>query len=303
MGQPADAVRSFNRFYTKQIGLLRKGYLDSRFTLSEVRVLYELAYGASLTASDLVKKLDLDPGYLSRTLRSFEKEGLIGRKPSPSDARQSLVTLTAKGRRAFQPLDRKSHDETAAMLGKLSPMDQVRLIQAMHTIERLLGPPAPVRYKLRRHRPGDMGWVIHRHGALYNQEYGWDARFEALVAEIAAKFIHNYDPKRERCWIAESDGAIIGFVFLVRQTDTIANLRMLLVEPSARGLGLGIRLVNECVRFARKADYRKITLWTQSNLDAARGIYEKTGFQLVHQEPNPVAFGKNLISETWNLAL
>lgn len=305
MAQPADAVRSFNRFYTKQIGLLRKGYLDSRFTLSEVRVLYELAHGGRLTASDLAKKLDLDPGYLSRTLRTFEKKSLIRRKASPTDARQSLLALTAKGRSAFHPLDRKSHDETAAMLGKLSTMNQSRLIEAMHTIESLLGSPAAdaTPYTLRRHRPGDMGWVIHRHGALYNQEYGWDARFEALVAEIAAKFIHNYDPKRERCWIAERDGAIIGFVFLVRHTGKVAKLRMLLVEPGARGLGLGLRLVNECIRFARKAGYRKITLWTQSNLNAARRIYKKTGFQLVHQEPNPVAFGKNLISETWDLVL
>jgi DNA-binding MarR family transcriptional regulator/GNAT superfamily N-acetyltransferase len=302
MSQAAATVRGFNRFYTKQIGLLRKGYLDSPFTLSEVRVLYELAHGGRVTASELAERLDLDPGYLSRTLRRFEKSGLLARKASKSDARQSLLNLTGKGRKAFDPLDKKSNAGTAAMLRKLSAAEQSRLIEAMRTIERLLGAPQPQSsYTLRRHRPGDMGWVIHRHGALYKQEYGWDERFEALVADIAAKFIHNYDPQRERCWIAEKDETIIGFVFLVRHTDAIAKLRMLLVEPSARGLGLGHRLVDECIQFARHAGYRKITLWTQSNLLAARRIYHQAGFHKIREEPNP-GFGDS-VSETWTRAL
>jgi len=304
MGELASSVRGFNRFYTKQIGLLRKGYLDSPFSLAEVRILYELAHSTRPTASDLSKRLDLDPGYLSRTLRTFEKSGLIARRPSKADGRQSHLSLTGKGRKAFSPLDKKSDNETSAMLGKLSPLEQKQLVEAMHTIERLLGPPWPQQssYRLRRHRPGDMGWVIHRHGALYKQEYGWGERFEALVAEIAAKFIHNYDARRERCWIAEKDGAIIGFVFLVRHTDKVAKLRLLLVEPSARGLGLGHRLVDECIRFARKAGYRTITLWTQSNLHAARHLYKKAGFRLMNEEPNE-SFGYSLVSETWTLVL
>ncbi|HYL74934.1 MAG TPA: helix-turn-helix domain-containing GNAT family N-acetyltransferase [Bryobacteraceae bacterium] len=304
MGDLASSVRGFNRFYTKQIGLLRKGYLDSPFSLAEVRILYELAHSGHCTASDLSKQLDLDPGYLSRTLRSFEQGGLIARRQSKSDARQNFLSLTGKGRKAFAPLNKKSHNETSAMLGKLPLLEQKQLVEAMHTIERLLGgtPQEQTSYRLRRHRPGDIGWVIHRHGAIYKQEYGWDERFEALVAEIAAKFINNYDARRERCWIAEKDGAIIGCIFLVRHTDKVAKLRLLLVEPSARGLGLGRRLVNECIRFARKAGYRKITLWTQSNLFAARHLYKEAGFRLVNEEPNE-SFGFSLVSETWTLAL
>jgi DNA-binding MarR family transcriptional regulator/N-acetylglutamate synthase-like GNAT family acetyltransferase len=304
MGQLAGSVRSFNRFYTKQIGLLRKGYLDSPFSLAEVRILYELAHSDRPTASDLSKRLDLDPAYLSRTLGGFEKSGLIARSQSKADARQSLLSLTSKGCKAFEPLDRKSNVETSALLNRLASQEQKQLVAAMRTIERLLGSPSPQQsnYRLRRHRPGDMGWVIHRHGALYKQEYGWDERFEALVAEIAAKFINNYDARRERCWIAEKDGAIIGCIFLVRHTDKIAKLRLLLVEPSARGSGLGHRLVDECIRFARKAGYRKITLWTQSNLFAARHLYKKAGFRLVNEEPNE-SFGHSLVSETWTLVL
>lgn len=304
MGQLAGSVRGFNRFYTKQIGLLRRGYLDSPFSLAEVRVLYELAHSNHTTASDLSKQLDLDPGYLSRALRSFEKSGLIARQPSKADARQNFLSLTSKGRKAFDPLDKKSHNETSVMLSKLAPREQKQLVESMHTIERLLGAPPQQQsnYRLRRHRPGDMGWVIHRHGALYSQEYGWDESFEALVAEIAAKFIHNYDPKRERCWIAEKDGAILGCIFLVRHTDRVAKLRLLLVEPSARGLGLGHRLVDECIRFARHAGYKKITLWTQSNLFAARHLYKKAGFRLINEESNE-SFGHSLVSETWTLNL
>jgi len=304
MPQLADSVRQFNRFYTRQIGLLRRGYLDSPFSLAEVRVLYELATGAQVTASDLAQRLNLDPGYLSRMLRDFQSRALIARSASKADARQSLLSLTAKGRREFRPLDAKARAEANALLRKLSPHERASLVGAMHTIQNLLGasPAQTTPYRLRRHRPGDIGWVIHRHGALYKQEYGWDERFEALVAEIAAKFIQNYDPKCERAWIAERDGAILGCVFLVRHTDRVAKLRMLLVEPSARGLGLGNRLVDECIRFARRAGYKKITLWTQSNLSAARHIYKKAGFELVSSEPHR-SFDHNLVSETWTRPL
>ncbi len=304
MQQYAGGVRGFNRFYTKQIGLLRKGYLESPFSLTEVRVLYELAHRENPIATGLAKELELDAGYLSRLLLSFERRKLIARKPSRTDARQSYLSLTKKGREAFAPLEAKSQRETAAMLSKLSEADQNRLIDAMQTIERLLGgkPRENAPYTLRSHRPGDMGWVVHRHGALYAQEYGWDERFEALVAEIVAKFIQNFDAKRERCWIAEKDGAIVGSIFLVRKSDRVAKLRLLLVEPSARGLGIGKRLVEECIAFARKAGYKKITLWTQSNLYAARRIYEKAGFRLLKTEPHR-DFGYALESETWDLAL
>ena len=299
-----ESIRKFNRFYTRQIGLLRKGYLDSPFSLTEVRILYELAHRERPTASELSKELGIDPGYLSRTLQRFRKRGLIGRKLSSADARQAHLSLTKKGSAAFAPLEAKSQSQIAAMLGNLSALEQKRLVGAMHTIEKLLGakPERKPAYLLRPHRTGDMGWVIHRHGALYAQEYGWDERFEALVAEIAAKFIQNFDPKRERCWIAEKDGATVGSIFLVRKSDKVAKLRLLLVEPSARGLGIGNRLVDECIQFARDKDYRKITLWTQSVLHAARHIYQKAGFVLVHEEPHH-SFGHDLVAQTWDLKL
>ena len=297
------SVRSFNRFYTKQIGLLRKGYLDSPFSLAEVRVLYEVAHRTSPIASQISKELDMDAGYLSRVLANFEKRGLISRKPG-SDARQSHLSLTARGRRAFTALEDKTQTHAGQMLAKLSDADRNRLLDAMRTIQRLLGGQTePNRsYVLRPHRPGDIGWVIHRHGALYAAEQGWDERFEALVAQIAAKFVRNFDPRRERCWIAEQEGAILGSIFLVKKSARVAQLRMLLVEPSARGLGLGKRLVDECVRFAREVGYKKITLWTQSDLLAARGIYAKAGFRLVKRQPIR-DFGAELVSETWDLDL
>jgi len=300
----ADAVRSFNRFYTRHIGLLHQGYLNSPFSLTEVRVLFELTHRQRPTATEIGKALGLDAGYLSRILVGFEKRGLIRKIPSPSDARQSHLSLTKRGQHVFRPLDRKAHDEIAAMLRKLSRAEQHRMIEAMQTIQKLLGarPESKTPYLLRSHQPGDMGWVIHRHGALYAQEYGWDEQFEALVAQIAAKFIQHFDPKRERCWIAEQDGEIVGSVFLVKKSKTVAKLRLLLVEPRARGLGIGTRLVSECVRFARQTGYRKITLWTQANLSAARRIYEHTGFRLVDQQPNR-NFGHRLVAETWELAL
>lgn len=301
------SVRSFNRFYTKQIGLLRKGYLDSPFSLAEVRVLYEVAHRTSPIASQISKELDMDAGYLSRVLANFEKRGLISRKPG-SDARQSHLSLTARGRRAFTALEDKTQTHAGQMLAKLSDADRNRLLDAMRTIQRLLGGQtgpngsANRSYVLRPHQPGDIGWVIHRHGALYAAEQGWDERFEALVAQIAAKFVRNFDPRRERCWIAEQEGAILGSIFLVKKSARVAQLRMLLVEPSARGLGLGKRLVDECVRFAREAGYKKITLWTQSDLLAARGIYAKAGFRLVKRQPIR-DFGAELVSETWDLDL
>jgi DNA-binding MarR family transcriptional regulator/GNAT superfamily N-acetyltransferase len=298
------AVRGFNRFYTKQIGLLRNGYLQTTFSLSQVRVLYELAHRDGLTATDLSKELGLDTGYLSRILLGFSKRGFLLRKPSEHDARQTHLSLSQKGKKVFAELDSKTQAEIETMLARLSPDEQTRLIEAMHAIERLLGaqPEAKTPYLLRPHQPGDMGWVIHRHGALYAHDYGWDERFEALVAEIAAKFIQKFDPKRERCWMAEKDGSIVGSVFLVRESEKVARLRLLLVEPSARGLGIGNRLVDECTRFARQAGYKKITLWTQSILHAARHIYQRAGYRLVKPERHR-EFGYDLVGETWDLTL
>src|SRR6266508_3882121 len=255
-------VRRFNRFYTRQIGLLQEGYLKSPFSLSEVRVLYELAHRERPTATELGRDLGLDAGYLSRILRGFQKRGLLKRTQSEDDGRQSHLALTQRGQAAFAPLNTRSRDEIGAMLGAQ--------------------PARKVPYLLRPHKPGDMGWVVHRHAALYAQEYGWDERFEALVAGIVKKFIERYDPKRERCWIAEKDGEIVGSVFLVAHSKTVAQLRLMLVEPKARGLGIGTRLGDECVGFAREQGYRKITLWTNSIPLAAPHIYKKAGFRLVH---------------------
>ncbi len=304
--QRVEAVRRFNRFYTKQIGVLQEHLLRSPYSLTEARVLYELAHHeqATATATDLGAALGLDAGYLSRILSSFQKQGLLERKTSETDGRRSLLRLTPRGRNAFGKIDAASHNDVGAMLRNLPPDAQSRLVAAMHTIEALLGAPPDqrARYFLRPHRAGDMGWVVQRHGVLYAQEYGWDEQFEALVAEIVAKFMRQHDPKRERCWIAEQDGENIGSVFLVKKSEGVAQLRLLLVEPQARGLGIGTRLVNECGRFARQAGYRKITLWTNSVLHAARKIYEKAGYRLVLEEPHH-SFGADLIGQTWELEL
>ncbi|HKW96471.1 MAG TPA: helix-turn-helix domain-containing GNAT family N-acetyltransferase [Bryobacteraceae bacterium] len=299
-----DAVRGFNRFYTRQIGLLDQGYLESPFSLTEVRVLFELAHRERPTSTELAKALGLDAGYLSRILQGFEKRGLVTRRPSETDARQSHLSLSSRGHAAFRRLDQKAHHQIAGILGKLPRSEQNRLIGALAVVQSLLGGRTETKtpYLLRSHQPGDIGWVIHRHGALYAQEYGWDETFEALVAEIGAKFIQHFNPKRERCWIAERDGEIVGSVFLVEKSKTVAKLRLLLVEPKARGLGIGARLVQECVRFARQTGYRKVTLWTQSNLSAARHIYKKSGFRIIASRPNH-SFGHDLVSETWELAL
>ncbi len=299
------ALRRFNRFYTQRIGVLREGLHDSPFSLTEARVLYELAHRDGPTASALSRDLALDPGYLSRILRGFRRQGLIERRPSPTDARQSHLWLTAKGRAAFAPLDARSREDNAALLSHLSEPQQQRLIEAVGTIETLLGAArrdgAPS-YLLRPHQPGDIGWIIQRHGALYAQEYGWDASFEALVAEIAAAFLRGHDPAKERCWIAEKDGVNAGCVMLVRKSRTVAQLRLLLVEPQARGLGIGRRLVGECIRFARGAGYRRVVLWTNSVLHAARRLYQEAGFRLVEEAPHH-SFGHDLVGQTWELRL
>ncbi|WP_029919605.1 bifunctional helix-turn-helix transcriptional regulator/GNAT family N-acetyltransferase [Nevskia soli] len=298
------AVRRFNRFYTRQIGVLRQGLLDSPFSLAEARVLYEIAHRQQPTATELAQDLQLDAGYLSRILRAFEKGGLLRKQASPTDARQSLLSLTAAGRKAQLALEAGSNAEVGAMLAALPADSRSRILQAMQTIERLLGAPQAAHepYLLRTHRPGDMGWIVHRHGALYAQEYGWDETFEALVAEIVAKFVQNFDPRRERCWIAERDGEILGSVFLVKHSASTAQLRLLLVEPSARGLGIGRRLVEECIRFARQSGYSDITLWTNDILSAARHIYESAGFRLVGEKPHR-SFGHDLVGQTWELRL
>jgi len=306
--QRVAAVRRFNRFYTRQIGVLRKNYLDSPYSLGEMRVLYELAQadklGGARTASDVGRALDLDAGYLSRVLRNFEKRGLITRKTSEHDARQSHLALTARGARLFAPFEKRSQDQVGGMLRKLSGDEQARLVAAMTTIESLLaGAPEPKReYSLRGPRAGDLGWIVTRHAQLYAQEYGWTEPFEGLCAQIVADFDNNFDPKRERCWIAEMSGENVGCVMLVKDKPGVARIRLLLVDPKARGLGLGQRLVDECVKFARKAGYKKITLWTHSILVAARHIYENAGFTLTSSEKKH-SWGKDVVAEYWDLDL
>ena len=298
------AVRAFNRFYTRKLGVLDQQLLKTPFSLSEARVLYELSHREEPAAKEIGIELGIDPGYLSRIVQKFDEDGLITRKPLPTDRRQYRLALTAKGRQTFAKLERSMQDDVGAMLAALGNGGSQRLIEAMATIERLLGaadtsPPPAI---LRDHRPGDMGWVVQSHGAFYAREYGFDASFEALVAEIAAKFLTSFDASRERCWIAELDGVPVGSIFLVKHSDDIAKLRLLLVEPAGRGQGLGQKLVGECVAFAKARGYRKITLWTQSILVAARGIYQNAGFKLVASEPHR-SFGQSLIGETWELTL
>ena len=297
------AVRAFNRFYTQRIGILKR-YLDTDFTLTEVRVLYELAHRPPLAARDLVRELELDPGYLSRILRRFEQSGWLAREAAPHDGRQSLLRLTEAGYATFAPLQQKSRDETAALLASVPAAARPRLIEALQTVHRLLEPPpqAERRIVLRDPRPGDLGWVVQVHGELYAREYGFDEQFEALVAGIAANYLRDFDPEREKGWIAEVDGERAGSVFLVRKSATVAKLRLLILRPEARGLGLGGRLTDECIAFARAKGYRRIVLWTQSILTGARHIYASRGFVLKDSEPY-TAFGRELVAETWELKL
>ncbi|WP_245593586.1 bifunctional helix-turn-helix transcriptional regulator/GNAT family N-acetyltransferase [Azospirillum halopraeferens] len=304
-GDPVARVRAFNRFYTRQLGFLNEGLLKSPFSLTEARVLYELANRDGLTASGLGRELGLDAGYLSRILKAFEGRGLLTRTPAPDDARQAVLALTDAGRAAFAPLDLASREEVAALLGRLPASGRAALVDAMATICRLLEEGAgevAAPFTLRPHRVGDIGWITHRQAVLYAAEYGWDESFEALVAEILAAFVRSHDPARERSWIAERDGAVVGSVFLVRHTDAVAKLRLLYVEPTARGLGIGRRLVDECIAFARACGYRTLTLWTNDVLVAARRIYQAAGFRLVAEEPHR-SFGHDLIGQTWELSL
>jgi DNA-binding MarR family transcriptional regulator/GNAT superfamily N-acetyltransferase len=302
--QRIEAVRQFNRFYTQKIGVLHEGLLKSPFSLTEVRVLYELAHKEKPVASELAKELGLDPGYLSRILAGFKSKNLVDSKPSEQDGRQSILRLTEKGKAAFEPLNERARDEIISLLSSLNENEQIRLIEAMARIRELLSfrPKTEMPYILRPHQPGDMGWVVHRHGILYSQEYRWDETFEALVAGIVAKFIQGFDPKKERCWIAEIEGEIVGSVFLAKESETVSKLRLLLVEPKARGRGIGKRMVNECIRFAGQAGYRKIILWTNNVLLAARRIYETAGFKIILEEPHH-SFGHDLVGETWELEL
>ena len=320
-----EAVREFNRFYTRRIGVLHEGLLQTKFSLTESRLLWELAHHDGITATELARALDLDTGYLSRLLSGLKGRSLVRSTRAKADARHQPLSLTAAGRRAFAPLNARSQADVGALLATLTDAQQQLLLRSMAGIEQLLGdldhaadhaaghatkrarkPP----YVLRPHRPGDIGWVVSRHGALYAAEYGWDMHFEALVARIAADFIERFDARREACWIAERDGTPVGSVFLVQARDEtthaprdgVAQLRMLLIEPAARGLGLGLALVNECERFARDAGYRKIVLWTNADLLAARGIYRKCGYRLVHSEQHH-SFGHDLVGETWELVL
>lgn len=294
-----DTIRRFNRFYTRKIGVLEQHLLESPFTLTEARVLFELAHRDGALAKEIGSELGLDPGYLSRIVQDFTEQELVTRKPVPSDRRQFELTLTAKGKQAFSRLERASRQEVGKMIEQLPGDGGQRLADAMTTIERLLGDASErPEVTLRTHRPGDMGWVVQQHGLLYTREYGWDISFEALCAEIAAQFLKSFDPARERCWIAEIDGRQVGSVFLVKDSDEVAKIRLLLIDPAGRGLGIGKRLVEECIAFARSCGYRKITLWTQSILLAARGIYQSAGFVHVATEPHH-SFGHDLIGETW----
>lgn len=299
-----SAVRHFNRFFTRQIGVLREGLLHSPFSLTEARVIFELANRDNLTASVLGSELGLDGGYLSRILKKLEQQDLIEKTRSDSDGRQRLISLTQEGQDAFSLLDSRSKEEIAEMLDELNESDQHRLINAMQTIESILGHALKYAepFYLRHHRSGDMGWVIQQHGLVYRQAYGWDESFEALVAQICADFINNYDAQKEQCWIAETQGEQVGSVFCVKASEDIAKLRLLLVVPSARSLGLGTRLVEECIRFAKQAGYGKLTLWTNDVLVEAKRIYVRKGFKLVEEEKHH-SFGHDLVGQNWDLVL
>jgi DNA-binding MarR family transcriptional regulator/GNAT superfamily N-acetyltransferase len=300
--EQVDQVRAFNRDYTRRIGVLSQGLLDSPWSLTEVRVMYEIAHRAGVTAAELAGELGLDPGYLSRILKGFEGKRLLARAAADGDARRQHLRLTAAGQRVLAPLERRARRQVRSLLGALDTPRREALLAAMRTIHEAFAPASAEAALLRPHRPGDMGWVVERHGVLYSRECGWNMEFEALVAGITADFIRRFDPARERCWIAERAGQRAGCIFLVAGDAGTAKLRLLLVEPAARGLGLGGRLVSECVSFARAAGYARIVLWTQSNLTTARRLYQQAGFKLIGREPHR-SFGRELIGETWELSL
>ncbi len=299
-----EKVRRFNRFYTRRIGVLREGLHDSPYPLAQARIIYEMAHRGETTATELGRELGLDAGYLSRLLRGLKRAGVVDSRRAPNDGRQNILSLSDRGEEAFALLNARSRQDNAALLEELAGADQSRLIVAMETVQELLGAGAArgEPYILRGPEPGDMGWVVHRHGVLYAEEFGWDETFEALVAGIAADFVAGFDARRERCWLAEREGEVVASVFLVQHSKTIAKLRLMLVEPKARGLGIGVRLVEECIRFARRAGYTKLRLWTNSVLLAARRIYAEAGFELIHEEPHH-SFGHDLVGETWQLDL
>ena len=298
--------RHFNRMYTRYVGSLNEGLLNSDFSLVEARVLYELANRAAPKASEIAEALGMDPGYLSRLLGKFERHGLMEKKASPEDARFAALRLTSQGRSAFKKLNALSDEQARSALAVLPPTARRELIDSMQTVERVLMKVDQARlpYILRPHRVGDMGWIVHREGLGYAEQYGWDGTFEALVANIVSDFVAHFDAIRERCWIAEVDGHNVGHVFLVKHPNQqrTAKLRLLFVEPSARGMGLGDALVTECIRFARSAGYKKVVLWTQSILTAAHRIYERAGFRLVKEEPHH-SFGHDLVGQEWELEL
>ena len=303
---PVAAVRRFNRFYTRAIGVLDRGYLGTSYTLAEGRVLYEVANAEGITAKQIGEITGLDAGYLSRIVSRLERDGIVARERSVTDGRSALLRLTAHGQEVFAPFDRKSAEMVEGLIGGLSAPARGRLTGALAEVEALLGAPAPQAVTLRSHRPGDMGWVVERHATVYGREYGWGEKIEAVTAHIVGDFLDNHDPARDRCWIAERGGERIGCVFLVPDAEGddpgVARLRLLLLEPAARGTGLGRRLVHECIAFARSAGYREVVLWTHAVLVAARGIYAAAGFKIertwTHDE-----FGVEEVSETWRLVL
>ena len=302
LAERITAVRRFNRFYTRQIGVLREKLLDTRFNLAESRVLYELAHRSGATSADLAETLDLDPGYLSRILQRFAREGLIRRTQCVADRRRVFLTLTPEGMAAFAPLDQRSQEQIGRFIDRLPEPAQAELVASMRRIEVLLGDPQVRPCVVRSHRPGDIGWVIARHGALYAAEYGFQPQFEAMVASVAGAFLANHDPTYEHCWIAERDGVKLGAIFLVRASEEVAKLRLLFVEPVARGQGIGRRLVEECLAFARAVGYRRVILWTQDVLTTARRIYRDAGFRLVRSQPHR-DFGPPVVGEDWELEL
>jgi len=299
----ADAVRRFNRFYTRRLGWLGPGLHDSPFSLTQARILYELAQGSVSTAGELSALLGLDPGHMSRLIAKLAGAGLVSRRASQADRRQTLLGLTDAGRAAFAGLDRASAEQAAKLLGSLPDGAAGKIVAAMAEIERLIEPPAtPPPFVLRPHRVGDIGWIARRQGMIYHREYGWDGTFEALVAEILAAFVRDFDPRHEQSWVATRDGEIVGSVFLVRQSDEVAKLRLLYVEAATRGQGLGALLVAECIAAARARGYSKLVLWTNDILVAARRIYLAQGFRLVAEERHR-SFGKDLVGQNWELEL